>query len=78
MQEEWPEYIDVAAEVATSSPRDDRADRWHELSLRAALEHLSQRREQVRVLRRRANVLVALAILEGGILLGLLLHYFGE
>jgi hypothetical protein len=76
MQEEWPEYIDDAAEVATSPPRDDRADRWHQLSLTAALEHLAQRREQVRALRRRAALLTALAILEGGILLGLLLHYF--
>lgn len=75
MQEEWPEYIDDAAEVATSSPRNERAERWYELSLTAALEHLSQRREQVRVLRRRAAILAALALIEGGILLGLLLKY---
>lgn len=78
MQEEWPEYIDDAAEVTTSPPRNERADRWYELSLMTALEHLSQRREQVRVLRRRAAVLAALAILEGGILLGLLLQYFSD
>jgi ABC-type sulfate transport system substrate-binding protein len=75
MHDEWPEYIDDAAEVAIATPRTDLASRWNQLSLISALEHLSQRREQVRTLRRRAAIFAALALVEGGILLGLLLKY---
>jgi hypothetical protein len=43
--------------------------------LTAALEHLSHRREQVKSLRRRAAIIAASALIEGGVLLGLLLRY---
>lgn len=76
MNEEWPEYI-YEAEVTTATPGPDHAARRHELNLMAALEHLSQRREQVYSLRRRAAVLAALALIEGGIILGLLLGHLG-
>ena len=75
MHDDWPEYIYDAAEVTTAAPRPERAERWERLSLMAALEHLAQRREQVRALRRLAALFAALALVEGGILLGLLLRY---
>lgn len=75
MHDEWPEYIDDGAEVASVSPRTDIADRWNKLNLAAALEHLAQRREEVRNFRRLAIVFGALALVEGGVLLGLLLKY---
>lgn len=77
MHNEWPEYIYEAGEVATAARRPDPAERWDKLCLTAALEHLAQRREQVRTLRRRAAILLALALVEGGIILGLLLRYLG-
>lgn len=75
MHEEWPEYIDDGAGVASVPPRTDIADRWNKLNLTAALEHLAQRGEQVRNFRRLAVVFGALALIEGGVLLGLLLKY---
>lgn len=75
MHDEWPEYIYEAGEVATGAPRSDLSERWNKLCLTAALEHLAQRREQVKSLRRRAAILMALALVEGGILLGLLLMH---
>ncbi len=75
MQEEWPDYLYEAGERAVSTSQTDRAERWNELCLSAALEHLSRRREQVDTLRRRAAALTALALVEGGVLLGLLLYY---
>ena len=75
MQDEWPEYIGGEAEVKTNAPRVDLAEHWNSLCLTAAREHLSQRREQVRALRRRVAILAALALVEGGVLLGLLLRY---
>ena len=76
MEEEGPDYIHEA-EVTTATPGPDPAARRHELNLMTALEHLSQRREQVYVLRRRAAVLAVVALVEGGILLGLLLGHLG-
>ncbi len=75
MHDEWPDYIYEAEEVATAAPGPEVDDRWNKLCLTAALEHLSQRRQQVESLRRRAAVLTALALVEGGIILGLLLRY---
>ena len=75
MQDEWPEYIGVEVEPSPAAARNDLAERWTRLSLTAALEHLAHRREQVRTLRRLAAVLAALALVEGGILLGLLLKF---
>lgn len=75
MHDEWPEYIYESSEVATAAPRADIAERWNRLCLTAALEHLARRREQVRSLRRLAVILAALALAEGGVLLGLLLAY---
>ena len=75
MHDEWPDYLHEVGEAATSTLRPDPTDRWNKLCLAAALEHLSQRREQVKALRRRAFIFAALAIVEGGILLGLLLRY---
>jgi hypothetical protein len=72
MNEEWPDYI-YEAGVTAVAPDTDPAARRNELNLAAALEHLSQRRAQVYALRRRAAILTALAIVEGGIILGLLL-----
>ena len=85
MHDEWPDYLYEAGEAAASTlrpetvrpetARPDRVERWNELCLAAALEHLSQRREQVYVLRRRLVICAALALVEGGVLLGLLLRY---
>ena len=77
MNEEWPDYIYDACEVATAERRPDPAARWNELCLRSALEHLARRREQVYSLRRRVKIFFALALVEGGILLGLLLRHLG-
>ncbi len=83
MHDEWPDYLYEAGEAATSTLRPealrpDPADRWNKLCLTAALEHLSQRREQVKSLRRWAVIFAALAVAEGGVLLGLLLlRYLG-
>ena len=76
MNEEWPDYI-YEAVVKTVAPDPAPAARRDELNLTAALEHLSQRRRQVSALRRRAAVLAALALVEGGIILGLLLGQLG-
>ncbi len=76
MNEEWPDYI-YEVEVQTAAPGPDAAARRNELNLTAALEHLSQRREQVYALRRRAAVLAALVLVEGGVILGLLLGHVG-
>lgn len=87
MQEEWPDYLHEVGERAAPTPRPtpaplsgpgtrpDRAEHWNRLCLTAALEHLSQRRQQVETLKRRCAILAALALLEGGVLLGLLLRY---
>lgn len=75
MNEEWPDYI-YEAEVTTAGPGPGAAARRDELNLTAALEHLSLRREQVYTLRRRVAVLAAVALVEGGIILGLLLAHF--
>jgi len=75
MQDEWPEYVYEAAEVTTNPPRPDMADSRDRRSLLTALEHLAQRREQARTFRRLAAIFAALALVEGGILLGLLLQY---
>lgn len=76
MDEEWPDYIHEA-EVTTAATDPDPDARRHELNLITALEHLSQRREQVYALRRRAAVLAVVALVEGGIILGLLLAHLG-
>lgn len=75
MHDDWPEYIYDAAEVVSAEPGPDRADRWNRLCLTAALEHLAHRREQARAFRRLAAIFAGLALVEGGILLGLLLRY---
>ncbi len=77
MNEEWPDYIYEAEVTTRAEPQPDPAARRYELNLTAALEHLSLRREQVYTLRRRVVVLAAAALIEGGIILGLLLAHFG-
>jgi hypothetical protein len=77
MNEEWPDYIYEAEVVTATSPATSPDVRRGELNLTAALEHLSLRREQVYSLRRRAAVLAAVALVEGGIILGLLLGHLG-
>jgi hypothetical protein len=77
MHDEWPEYLHETVETAAPALRPDLTDRWNRLCLTAALEHLSQRREQVKTLKRRVALFMALALVEGGILLGLLLRYVG-